>query len=114
MRHHENLTRLGRTRDDETMFFQGVIRVRKSIREWISKNRLSFLERDAVLNKITRGFLLVPCKKHGGTIAALSLSLPLKDYIRPTVTEKNFMRAGFAFDVPSNAEEGSEYAFCFG
>src|SRR2546421_6137518 len=54
-----------------------MIRVRKSIRKWIAKNRLSFFERDAVLNKITRCFLLVPCKAHGGTIAALSLFLPL-------------------------------------
>src|SRR5260221_2551654 len=76
MRHHQNLTRVGRA-FDETMFFQGMIRVRKSIRKWIAKNRLSFFERDAVLNKITRCFLLVPCKAHGGTIAALSLCLPL-------------------------------------
>ena len=34
-----------------------------------------------------------------------------KDYIRPTGTEKNFMRTGFAFDVPSDAEQGSENAF---
>jgi hypothetical protein len=63
--------------DDETMFFQGVIRVRNRIRKWIAKNRRSFVERDAVLNQITRGFLLVPCKAHRRTIAALSLFLPL-------------------------------------
>src|SRR2546423_14851814 len=34
-----------------------------------------------------------------------------KDYIRPTGTGKNFMRIGFALDVPSDAERGSENAF---
>src|SRR5258706_7323877 len=98
MRHHENLTRLGRTCDDETMFFQGMIRVRESIRKWIAKNRLSFLERDAVLNKITRCFLLVPCKAHRGTIAALSLFLPLDpqniSYAAQRATSPRFLRRG--------------------
>src|SRR5216683_5896203 len=89
MRHHEGLTRLGRTCDDETMFFQGMIRVRESIRKWIAKNRLSFLERDAVLNKITRCFLLVPCKAHEGTIAALSLFLPLNLALRTLRTHRD-------------------------
>jgi hypothetical protein len=33
-------------------------------------------ERDAVLDKITCGFLPVPCEAHIETIAALSLFLP--------------------------------------
>jgi hypothetical protein len=37
-----------------------------------------------------------------------------KDYVRPAGTAKNFMRTGFAFDVPSYTEQGSENAFCFG
>ena len=37
-----------------------------------------------------------------------------EDDIRPAGPEKNLMRTGFALDVPSDAEKGSENAFCFG
>jgi len=46
--------------------------------------------------------------------ANLIFIMKRKDYVRPTGTEKNFMRTGFAFDVPSDAEQGGENAFCFG
>jgi len=46
--------------------------------------------------------------------ANLIFVMKSKDHIRPTGTEKNFMRTGFAFDVPSDAEKGGENAFCFG
>ena len=64
--------------NNEAVLFQGMIGVRKSIRKGIIKNCRSFLERDAMLNEITRGFPRIPSKTHERTIAGLSLPLPLK------------------------------------
>ena len=36
-----------------------------------------------------------------------------KDYIGPILTEKDFMRAGFAFYVPSNAKKRGENSLSF-
>jgi len=46
--------------------------------------------------------------------ADLILIMKSKGYVRPTGTEKNLVRTRFAFDAPSDAEQGSENALCLG
>src|SRR5690242_2940862 len=62
-----------------------------------------------ITSRSVRGLCVGNSREHLWT--NLVFIVKSKNHVRPTRAEKDFMRTGFAFDFPSNAEKGSENAF---